>query len=83
MVPPLSGIILCDYFLVNKGNYAAYEKAVFHKWNPIPWITWAISIVLVYLIPYGLPSLNGIIIGGAIYTVLMLVTKKQVVVSEK
>ena len=83
VVPPLSGIILCDYFLVNKGNYAAYEKAVFHKWNPIPWITWAISIVLVYLIPYGLPSLNGIIIGGAIYTVLMLVTKKQVVVSEK
>ena len=77
VVPPLSGIILSDYFLVHKGSYAAYDKARFCKWNPVPWITWAISIALVYMIPFGLPSLNGIILGAAIYTALMAVNKQR------
>lgn len=78
VVPPLSGIILSDYFLVHKGRYAAYDKASFCKWNPVPWITWAISIALVYMIPFGLPSLNGIILGAVLYTALMAVSKQRV-----
>ena len=78
VVPPLSGIILSDYFLVHKGHYAAYDKASFCKWNPVPWITWAISIALVYMIPFGLPSLNGIILGAVLYTALMAVSKQRV-----
>ncbi len=77
IVPPLSGIILADYFLVHKGRYEEFDKASFSKWNPVPWITWAVCIVAVYIIPFGLPSLNGMILGGIIYTVLMAVTNKQ------
>ena len=79
VVPPLSGIILADYFLVHKGEYSAYAKTEFAKWNPVPWITWAICIGLVYWIPFGLPSLNGIILGAILYTGLMSVSKKKVV----
>lgn len=79
IVPPLSGIILSDYFLVHKGSYTDYDKTSFRRWNPVPWITWGISIALVYLIPVGLPSLNGIILGAAIYTVMMSLSKQQVV----
>lgn len=78
VVPPLSGIILSDYFLVHKGGYSEYANTEFKKWNLVPWITWAITIALVYLLPFGLPSLNGIILGAIIYTVLMLVTKQQI-----
>ena len=81
VVPPLSGIILSDYFLVHKGSYAAYDKAQFCKWNPVPWITWAISIALVYMVHFGLPSLNGIILGSVIYTVLMALSKQRVTTS--
>lgn len=77
VVPPLSGIILCDYFLVHKGSYVDYDKVTFSKWNLIPWLTWGISIALVYVIPFGLPSLNGIILGGIIYTVLMKASKRN------
>ena len=77
VVPPLSGIILSDYFLVHKGRYEEYDKASFRKWNPVPWITWGGSIAAVYIIPFGLPSLNGIILGAAIYTALMAVTGRQ------
>lgn len=79
VVPPLSGIILSDYFLVHKGCYISYDKAHFRKWNPVPWITWAISIVLVYVIPVGLPSLNGILLGAVIYTALMALSKQKVI----
>jgi len=79
IVPPLSGIILADYFLVHKGRYEEFDKASFRKWNPVPWITWAVCIAAVYIIPFGLPSLNGIILGAIIYTVMMAVTNKQVV----
>ena len=67
-----------DGFLVHKGRYAAYDKASFCKWNPVPWITWAISIALVYMIPFGLPSLNGIILGAVLYTALMAISKQRV-----
>lgn len=79
VVPPLSGIILADYFLVHKGKYVSYDKAEFSRWNPIPWITWAICIAVVYAVPVGLPSLNGIILGGILYTIWMLAAKKQAV----
>lgn len=78
VVPPLSGIILADYFLVHKGEYSSYAHTEFAKWNPVPWITWAICIGIVYLIPFGLPSLNGIILGAILYTGFMSVSKKKV-----
>ena len=34
---------------------------------------------LVFTLPFGLPSLNGLILGAVIYTVLMKITKKQVI----
>ena len=77
-MPPLSGIILSDYFLVHKGSYPSYDKAQFCKWNPVPWITWAISIALVYMVPFGLPSLNGILLGSVIHTVLMALSKQRI-----
>lgn len=79
IVPPLSGIILSDYFIVHKGRYPKLEGAKFASWNLIPWLSWGITLALVYLIPFGLPALNGIVIGGLLYPALMKLTKKQIV----
>lgn len=68
LVPPLSGIILADYFLIHKGRYPDYPQASFRRWNPVPWATWAVSLILVYWIPAGLPSINGMLLGILIYT---------------
>ena len=77
IVPPLAGIILADYFIIHKGRYTSLESAAFAKWNAIPWISWVVSAVLVYVIPWGLPSLNSLVLGALLYTVLMLVTGKN------
>lgn len=34
--------------------------------------------VIVFLVPWGLPSLNGIVLGALFHTVLMLLTKQKV-----
>lgn len=76
IVPPLPGIILADYFIIHHGSYARLEGVKFHNFNIIPWIAWVLSLVLVFTLPFGLPSLNGLILGAVIYTVLMKITKK-------
>ena len=82
IVPPLSGIILSDYFFVHKGKYLSLEKAKFAAFNPVPWITWAVSLVIIYLVPAGLPSLNGIICGGVLYPIFMKISKTKVISEE-
>ncbi len=78
VVPPLAGIIIADYFLVHKGHYIPLDKAKFAKWNIIPWVSWAVSVAIVFLVPWGLASVNGIVLGALFHTVLMLATKKKV-----
>lgn len=77
IVPPLPGIILADYFIIHHGSYARLESVKFHNFNIIPWIAWVLSLVLVFTLPFGLPSLNGLILGAVIYTVLMKITKNR------
>ena len=53
VVPPLAGIIIADYFLVHKGKYSPLNKTKFVKWNFVPWLSWAVSVVIVFLVPLG------------------------------
>ena len=83
IVPPLCGIILADFYLVHHGKYIDYNKATFKKWNLVPWITWAIALVCVKFIPFGLASLNGIVIGALLYAVITYIVKPNVVSESK
>lgn len=78
IVPPLPGIILADYFIIHKGEYKDLGSVKFAQFNAVSWLTWAIALAGVYLIPFGLPALKGLVIGGVLYPVLMKATKKQV-----
>lgn len=80
IVPPLPGIILADYFIIHKGSYKDLDHVKFSQFNAISWITWGIALAGVYLIPFGLPALKGLVIGGVLYPILMKVTNKQVAV---
>ena len=79
IVPPLAGIILSDFFFVHRGKYAEFDSTTFKDWNMIPWISWIVSAIIVVLVPIGLPSLNGMILGGVLYTILMFATKKTMI----
>lgn len=79
VVPPLAGIILADYFFVNKGHYTALKDCTFISWNPVTWLTWIISLAAAYIVPFVLPSLTGIVCAVIIYPILMKITRIVVV----
>ena len=78
VVPPLAGIILVDFYLLHKKNYPMLEETEFKGFNAMTWISWVVSIVLANVLPIGLPSLTGLVLGGIIYFILMKVTGKKV-----
>ena len=90
VIPPLAGIILADYFIVNKGRYLALEKSKFIRWNPVPWISWLLSVIIVFALVSLLPAVVanipapfiGIVLGAVFHTVLMKVTGIRVNLKE-
>ena len=90
IVPPLAGIILADYYIVHKGEYNDLKSTESVDWSFTPWLTWIISLVLVYgLIQvynvndsaltrvFGLPALNGIVISLIIYPMISKLNRKE------
>ncbi|MDY3006051.1 cytosine permease [Anaerococcus porci] len=88
IVPPLAGIILSNYYIVNERNYPDLNSNSIKDWAITPWISWVASLVIVKLLSnvaegcsaingiFGLPALNGIIAGFIIYNLIAKFTKK-------
>src|SRR5699024_3022038 len=88
IVPPLAGIILANYYIVNKRHYPDIDSDLIKDWDIAPWISWAIALVLVKILEgfatgggavngiFGLPALNGIVAGFISYTIISKFTKK-------
>ncbi|MCI8537792.1 MAG: allantoin permease [Oscillospiraceae bacterium] len=91
VIPPLAGIILADYFIVNRGRYAPLDQSKFTAWNPIPWISWGISVAIVFALTAWAPGVienipapfTGIVLGALFHTILMKATKTKVNLSEE
>ena len=86
VIPPLAGIIVADYFVVNKGRYLPLEKSRFVAWNPIPWISWVVSVIIVFTLAAVAPrvqeNIPGIVLGAVFHIILMKATKTRVNLAE-
>lgn len=81
-LPSIGAIILADYFIVRKRNYAAYETMTFKAINPVAIFAWAAGIVLANFVP-GIPPLNALIGTSAIYVIGMKLAAYKSTVSVK
>lgn len=70
VVPPLPGIILADFFIIKRGRYGHLSVCRDVKVNWSACFAWALATILVFIIPWGLAPLNGIVLGAVIYLVL-------------
>ncbi|WBW50288.1 cytosine permease [Peptoniphilus equinus] len=87
IVPPLSGIIIANYYIINKQVYPELSSSAIPTWDITPWVSWGLTLVIVKFLErvakggsalngiFGLPALNGIIVGIIIYTLLYKVIK--------
>lgn len=77
VVPPLPGILFIDFYVLNKGKYGSLNELKNHDWNFNAWIAWIIAAAFALTVDFGFAPLNGIILGGAIYFVLMKLFPKK------
>jgi len=76
-MPPIMGVILVDYWFINKGSYPALESLT-RNFNPSGLIAFfagsGVAFIFTFVYPFGLPAVFGIITTG----VVMYVLKKVV-----
>lgn len=75
-LPPIGAILLADYFILNRGNYAKYETMTFKSVNWLAIIAWAIGVTGAAYIP-GIPSINAVLGSTAFYIIATLIQRKR------
>ncbi|WP_409303417.1 cytosine permease [Peribacillus sp. SCS-155] len=81
-LPPIGAIIIADFFIVNRGRYADFEKMKFKSVNWTALIAWALGFAAAKLLP-GIPPLNGLIATAVSYVLLTIVDNKVKQTTEK
>jgi len=74
-MPPIMGVVLVDYWFINKGSYPALESLT-RNFNPSGIISFfvgsGVAFIFTFVYPFGLPAIFGIVTTG----VLMYILKK-------
>ena len=81
-LPSIGAIILTDYFIVRKRQYASIESANFKALNPVAIIAWIAGVLLANFVP-GIPPLNALIGTSVIYAVVMKLAEMKAPVTVK
>ncbi|GGB43587.1 cytosine permease [Lentibacillus populi] len=67
-LPSIGAIIMADFFILHRGNYAKLEDACFKSVNWVALFAWAAGVAIANLVP-GIPPINALI-GSAIIHVI-------------
>ncbi len=69
ILPPIGGIIIADYFFVNRDKYLNFESFKFQSVNWYAVTAWVIGIIAAKFIP-GIPPLNGVVCASIGYVII-------------
>lgn len=73
-IPPVGGVLIADYFFVDREKYRVFEGKKFDAVNVKAIAAWALGVIAAKYIP-GIPPLNGVIASGVSYVVISSVVK--------
>lgn len=76
-VPPMAGIILADYFIINKRKYDIDQDVDLKAWNIKALIAWTLAGVVGYTVNWGIVSLNSLVVAMVVYVILMKFDKSK------
>lgn len=71
---PTMGVILADYWIINKAKPENFKVADGFNWIGI--VSWLVGYAVIKFIPYGIPFAQGIIASGVLYVILAKTTKR-------
>lgn len=71
---PTMGVILADYWIINKAKPENFKVADGFNWIGI--VSWLVGYAVIKFIPYGIPFAQGIIASGVLYVILAKTIKR-------
>ena len=81
-IPPIGGVILADYFIVNKNKYINFDKTTFKNVNSIAVVSWFIGSVAAKFIP-GITPVYGVLGAAISHVVLSKLSNATAIVSKR
>ncbi|MED1949792.1 cytosine permease [Brevibacillus centrosporus] len=73
-IPPIAGIMVVDYFILKRSRKVLDESrergelpAVSETWNPVSLVAWALGFGVGYMVQWGIPSINSLLVAGIVY----------------
>ena len=76
-IPPMAGVIICDYYLISNMSYSDERLSKLPDWNWGAIISWGLGIAVGFGIKMGIASLNSLIVAFLAYFILMKLTIKK------
>jgi cytosine permease len=70
-IPPVAGILIADYWILKRGGYVFGPGTRYAAWAWPAFAAWLASSGLGYIITWGIPSVNSIVIAFVLYLALM------------
>ncbi|MFJ9496562.1 purine-cytosine permease family protein [Brevibacillus centrosporus] len=73
-IPPIAGIMVVDYFILKRSRKVLDESrergelpVVSETWNPVSLVAWALGFGVGYMVQWGIPSINSLLVAGIVY----------------
>ncbi|MGL5378892.1 cytosine permease [Clostridium sp.] len=82
-MPAVGGVIIADYFILNKGKYAEMSKVKFMNVNLVAVFSWLVGVIAAMILP-GIAPINSVIVAIVVYVATSKATqlakdKKEIV----
>jgi cytosine permease len=65
-MPSIGGVMIADYFILNKKSYARLEQTRFETVNPRAIIAWGLGVIAAHCLP-GIAPIYSVLVGGLSY----------------
>ncbi|WP_100065479.1 cytosine permease [Miniphocaeibacter massiliensis] len=82
-IPPMAGVIICDYYFINSMNYSDKKLSELKNWNWKAIVAWILGIVVGFGVKLGIASLNSLATALISYFILMKIKGEKQVEKEE
>lgn len=70
-IPPVAGVIICDYYIIKKQSYAYGPGTKYCRWNVWAFVSMLLSAILGFAIHWGIASINSLVMSIVLYYLFM------------
>lgn len=74
-IPPVAGVMIADYWVIKHGKKELWKERPGVNWYGI--IALVVGVAVAMLVPYGIPTITGVVISFLVYLVLAKLFLKE------